>query len=156
MLSGLVLALLHVGQALAQVHESGFKQALIDNEKALVIGLAAWCGPCRAEVPAVNQIAREYEGRFAVLGMSLDFSRQDLDRFVERTEPAFPIYWLGEEAMTDYNVRVIPMAAVYCNGVERIRVRGKKSAEDFRRLLEPFLEQRTCQMAVEELEDLGG
>jgi thiol-disulfide isomerase/thioredoxin len=41
--------------------------------KILVLNFwATWCGPCREEMPMLNELARKYEGRVAFLTASLD------------------------------------------------------------------------------------
>jgi thiol-disulfide isomerase/thioredoxin len=46
---------------------------------------ATWCGPCRAELPNVKKAYAAYHDRgFEVVGISLDTSRDALDKFMEK------------------------------------------------------------------------
>jgi len=53
---------------------------------------ATWCGPCRAEIPALIAIADEYRAeRLAVLGISVDDAPEDLRRFAGEYRMNYPV-----------------------------------------------------------------
>jgi thiol-disulfide isomerase/thioredoxin len=50
-----------------------FEGASLEGEPAVLWFWAPWCPTCRAQAPAVSDLAEEYEGRVAVVGVgSLD------------------------------------------------------------------------------------
>jgi len=50
---------------------------------------ATWCTPCVAELPNVKSILEEHsaDGKFAVIGVSLDSDRKMVERFVKSRAP---------------------------------------------------------------------
>jgi peroxiredoxin len=74
---------------------------------------ATWCPPCRATVPELVNLQKEFKGRdFAVLGVSLDDHEQNLQKeltdFSRKFHINYPVL-LGDEAVEhDYGVWSIP------------------------------------------------
>jgi thiol-disulfide isomerase/thioredoxin len=80
---------------------------------------ATWCGPCKEELPNVKQNYAKYHDKgFEVIGVSLDQSGEDLQKFLEAEKIAWPIlfpkekkdqYWNNPMAVY-YGVNAIPCA----------------------------------------------
>lgn len=52
---------------------------------------ATWCGPCVAELPLVEAIYEKYHGQgFEVVGVSLDFQKAALERFLKDKKHPWP------------------------------------------------------------------
>jgi thiol-disulfide isomerase/thioredoxin len=52
---------------------------------------ATWCGPCRAEVPNVMKMYRDYHDKgFEVLGISLDDRREQAESYIKQEEIPWP------------------------------------------------------------------
>jgi len=82
--------------------------------KVLLIDFwATWCKPCLAEMPHVKTVYDKYKDKgFEIVGISLDRSRSDLDRYIESNRIAWPQYFDGKywqnEIATVYGVKSIP------------------------------------------------
>ena len=111
----------------------------LDKYKGKVVLLdfwATWCGPCRVEMPNVVKLHKKFnKAGFEIIGISLDRSREALDRYVEANGMAWPQFFDGKywqnEVATKYKVRSIP--ATYLidrQGKIRYRtLRGKQLEE---------------------------
>jgi thiol-disulfide isomerase/thioredoxin len=111
----------------------------LDKYKGKVVLLdfwATWCGPCRADMPSVvNLYKKHHKNGFEIIGISLDRSREALDRYVKANEMTWPQffdgkYWENEIAMK-YKIRSIPATfLIDRQGVLRYRsVRGRQLEE---------------------------
>ena len=59
--------------------------AKLQGKKVLLHFWATWCAPCIVELPALDRLAAEMEGRgLVVVAVSLDRKTDDLTRFLER------------------------------------------------------------------------
>ena len=59
--------------------------------KPLIINIwASWCGPCRAEMGSLEQLAQRYNGKeFNIIGISTDDYRIKAEAFIKQTEISF-------------------------------------------------------------------
>ncbi|HXV13287.1 MAG TPA: TlpA disulfide reductase family protein, partial [Candidatus Krumholzibacteria bacterium] len=82
--------------------------------KVLLIDFwATWCGPCIAEMPNVKNVYAKYHGKgFEIVGISLDQSRDKLDRYIENQGISWPQYfdgkWWNNDVAVRYGVKSIP------------------------------------------------
>jgi len=60
---------------------------------------AEWCGPCRAVSPAVERVAREYEGRLLAVKSKVDRKRGVAARYEVVAIPTILLFWKGEPVM---------------------------------------------------------
>jgi thiol-disulfide isomerase/thioredoxin len=74
---------------------------------------ATWCVPCRQEMPNVINVYEKYNKKgFEIVGISLDRSRDDLDRYLDKYDVEWPQYFDGKfwknDVATLYGIQSIP------------------------------------------------
>lgn len=57
---------------------------------------AEWCGPCRAIIPTLEQLADEYDGKLKVAKVNVDNDRELAQKFGVRSIPFLLIIKNGE------------------------------------------------------------
>ncbi len=75
--------------------------------KVLLLNMwATWCGPCRAEMPALVEMHDKYNGEFEVLGLNVDDEPKDMiDKFAAELKLNYPLVW-ADSALQNELVRV--------------------------------------------------
>jgi thiol-disulfide isomerase/thioredoxin len=122
---------------------------------------ATWCGPCVGEVPNMIENYRLYHDKgFEIVGISLDRSRDALEKFIEDREIPWTILYSddGPSPTVDYyGVLGIPtMMLVDTEGkVVSIRARGPQLHTELEKLLGPVEEAETEEEEEDEAEDAG-
>ncbi|WP_053366706.1 redoxin domain-containing protein [Bacillus sp. FJAT-27245] len=84
------------------------KLSSLKGKKIMLNFWATWCGPCKAEMPAMEQLSKEVDSNVAILAVNID-PQLDVKGFVEQNGITFPIL-LDEkdEVNTTYQVISIP------------------------------------------------
>lgn len=58
------------------ITESTTQWAMKSTRPAVIDFNAAWCGPCRMLTPALDQLAKEYEGKVDFYSINVDFNKE--------------------------------------------------------------------------------
>ena len=107
------------GNGIVEVTDSNFDQDVLKSETPVLVDFwAAWCTPCRAIAPIVDELATEYAGKVKV-------GKMDVDR-----NSATPLR---------YGVRGIPTLLVFKGGQVKEQLVGYKGKEEIQKALDKHL-----------------
>ena len=85
--------------AIFEVTDANFDQTVLKSEQPVVVDFwAAWCGPCRALAPIVDDLASRYEGKLKVAKMDVDKNAATPQRYNVRGIPTLLLFKGGQVA----------------------------------------------------------
>ena len=89
---------------------------------------ATWCGPCRIEIPDLNELYKKYYDKgFEVLGISISDKKQQLVKFKKGYNVEYPLLYGPQNIMQNIllqygGVYSVPMSFLISGNSEIIRV----------------------------------
>ncbi len=81
---------------------------------ALIDVWATWCKPCRQSLPAWEELRRRFDGRLAVVAISIDEDSRQLPKFLAGLDLGYPVLWDrgGGEALARLALEKVPTLLV--------------------------------------------
>jgi thioredoxin 1 len=79
-------------------------EALQANIPVLVDFWAEWCGPCKALMPTIETIAKEFAGKIKVAKLNVDENRETSTNYDIRSIPTLILFKDGKIAATKVGV----------------------------------------------------
>lgn len=80
------------------VGEQTFDKVVLQSEIPVLVDFwAAWCGPCRAVAPVLDQIAAENEGKIRIVKVNVDEEPTLAAQYRITSIPAMKVFKGGEE-----------------------------------------------------------
>ena len=75
---------------------------------------ATWCGPCRQEMPRLDEIFARYEqAGFTLLGVNIDEDAERAQRLADELGVSFPLLFDDEQDVSRlYDVQAMPMTVM--------------------------------------------
>jgi thioredoxin 1 len=87
------------GLAVVEVNDASFEQEVLQSDQPVLVDFwAAWCGPCKALSPIVDEVASEYSGKLKVMKMDVDRNQATPMRYGIRGIPALLLFKGGKVA----------------------------------------------------------
>jgi thiol-disulfide isomerase/thioredoxin len=113
-----------------------------ESNKMVLTFMAAWCGPCIDELPALNKLFKKYRSQgLKLIGISIDLEGpRAMQPIVDRLAVKFPVYWYGESAVNKFSIFAIPMIFFVKNGEVIERLPGRRPEKELEKTIRRFLE----------------
>lgn len=97
--------------AIMEVTDATFEQEVLKSEQPVMIDFwAAWCGPCKALAPVVDEVASAYNGKLKVVKMDVDKNAATPGRYGVRGIPT--LLFIKGGAVRDTLVGYVPKEAI--------------------------------------------
>jgi thioredoxin 1 len=98
-------------QSIVELSDANFDQEVLKSEQPVLVDFwAAWCGPCKALAPVVDEVATAYVGKVKVAKMDVDRNQATPMRYGIRGIPALLLFKEGKVA--DQIVGYVPKETI--------------------------------------------
>ena len=101
-----------------------------------------FCGPCREEMPSLNQIYHENQGRgYVTIGIGLASNPTQLRFLVKQLGLDYPVLVGNDKVAKDYgDVEVVPTTFIIDKSGNIVqKIVGSRSKDDFMKIIRPLL-----------------
>ena len=90
-----------------KVDDTNFKQEVLESDIPVLVDFwAVWCAPCLMIAPAVEEIAKEYDGKLKVCKLNVDEAPKTSSEYGIMSIPTLAIFKDG--AVKDKVIGVVP------------------------------------------------
>ena len=130
------------GAEVKRIEEAAIDKLITADDNRLVLNfMAAWCGPCIDELPALNRLHKKYkDSNIQIIGISIDFEGPGaMQPIIKRLNIEFPVYWCGEKAISKFNLNAIPMLLFIRRGEMVERLHGNRPEKFLDLKIQEFL-----------------
>jgi thiol-disulfide isomerase/thioredoxin len=116
--------------------ERGGSQLSLAQYKGQVVMLnfwASWCGPCKTEMPLLENIYKKYNKMgFTLIGVNVEPDSKDADAWLKQTPVSFPVIYDKDSKVSKmYDVSGMPSTVIIDRkGNIRMLHRGYKAGDE--------------------------
>jgi thiol-disulfide isomerase/thioredoxin len=131
------------GVTVQKISEAALDELIqTSNNKMVITFMAAWCGPCIDELPALNRLYKKFHGTgLKLIGISIDLEGpRAMQPIIDRLNVGFPVYWYGESAIQKYSIFAIPMVFLVKNGRIIEKLPGRRSERHLEKKIRRLLD----------------
>lgn len=83
---------------LKTVDEDSFKKEVLDSEIPVLVDFSAvWCGPCKKQLPILEELAVEYQDTVKFVKLDIDDSPSIASQFKVRSIPTIMLFNKGKD-----------------------------------------------------------
>lgn len=85
------------GEKVQVVSDSSFEADVLKADLPILVDFwAAWCGPCKAIAPMIDELAAEYDGKIKIAKMNVDDNPATPGKYGIRAIPTLILYKGGK------------------------------------------------------------
>jgi thiol-disulfide isomerase/thioredoxin len=117
------------GVTVQPIAEAALDKLIKNKDNRLVVSfMAAWCGPCIDELPALNNLYRKYKDQgLKLIGISIDLEgAAAMQPAINKLKIEFPVYWYGDKAIQKFKLTAIPLLLIIKQGEIVDRLPGQR------------------------------
>jgi thioredoxin 1 len=90
-----------VSDLVLHVNDSDFNETVIKADGPVLVDYwAEWCGPCKMIAPILDEIAKDYQGKLAVVKLNIDENPLTPQHYGVRGIPTLMLFKKGEVEAT--------------------------------------------------------
>jgi thiol-disulfide isomerase/thioredoxin len=120
----------HSENKIEKLDKAGLEALLSKADgRCMIVAMAAWCSPCRKELPVLVELYNRYKSKgLKIVGISLDLEGpRAMQPIIDKAKVNFPVYWVGEDPIEDFDIYAIPMLFIVQEGKVVEKIPGKRS-----------------------------
>lgn len=85
-----------MSDAVTHVNDSNFDTEVLQSSVPVLVDFwAAWCGPCRAIAPLLDELAASYAGKLKIVKVNVDENKQTPTKYGVRGIPTLLLFKNG-------------------------------------------------------------
>jgi thioredoxin 1 len=97
------------GDNVKSIGDGDFSTEVLQSDKPVLVDFwATWCAPCRAIAPAIEDLARQYEGKVKFAKLNTDDNQDTVQQYGIRSIPTLLVFKGGK--VVEQIVGAVPKA----------------------------------------------